>query len=196
MNLFNEDCLKVIDAIKDGSIDLIVTDPPYDFTEAQKLIYHLEMLRICKGTVIVFAPPDNQWVLPADQYGFWIKPISTKNTSRKYSKFVEMIFFYKDGIWNPDRHWSQYVNVFNDFVDTTAHPHRKPPSLIKRLILNHSNPGSKVFDPFMGSGVVGEVCLAEGRVFYGCEKNKEIYTQTKLYLREMASYMQSVTIDF
>jgi len=77
--------------------DLIITDPPYDFTEEQKTLLHKEFLRISKGWVIVFSPPENQWILPADQYLFWIKPISTKNTSKSYSRFVEMIFVYGRG---------------------------------------------------------------------------------------------------
>jgi DNA modification methylase len=163
----------------DNSVDLIITDPPYDFSLSEKLEIHLEMQRISKGSVIVFSPPENQWILPADQYLFWTKPISTKNTSKKYSRFVEMIFVYREGIWNEGRHWSQYVNVFNDFVDSKDHPFRKPPSLIKRLLLNHSHAGSVVFDPFMGSGVVPSVCLAEGRDFIGCEKDMDTFELTK-----------------
>ena len=30
--LYNDDCLKILKSIKDKSIDLIVTDPPYEIT--------------------------------------------------------------------------------------------------------------------------------------------------------------------
>jgi DNA modification methylase len=192
MILLNAACETIFTQLKDKSIDLIVTDPPYNFTEAQKLTYHLEMLRVCKGTVIVFAPPENQWIFPADQYLFWTKPISTKNTSKAYSRFVEMIFVYRTGVWNTGRHWSQYVNIFNDFVDVADHPYKKPPSLIKRLILNHSNPDDVVFDPFMGSGVVGQVCLDEGRRFTGCEIDKLTFDATSQLLLKKIAYMGSV----
>lgn len=145
------DCLEVMKTFADKSFDLVLTDPPYDFDEQKKREIHIEFLRIASG-VIVFSPPENQW-LPADQYGFWVKPISTKNTSRRYSRFVEMIFFYGNLRWNPERHWSQYTNVFADLVDgATEHPYEKPMSLIKRLILNHSDNTSTILDPFMGSG--------------------------------------------
>jgi DNA modification methylase len=148
----------------DAKIDMILTDPPYDFDDEQKLFLHEQFLRICKGTIIVFAPPENQWILPADQYLFWIKPISTKNTSKRYSRFVEMMFVYQTSTWNSNRHWSQYTNVFMDLVDNSKlHPFRKPPSLIERLILNHTNVGDIILDPFAGSFVMEDVAIRLGR---------------------------------
>src|SRR3990167_9608299 len=137
------DCLEVMRGFKDKQFDLVLTDPMYDVSEEQKVIFHKEITRVGKSAII-FMPPENQWLSPS-QYGFWIKPISTKNTSRRYSRFVEMIFFYGDLKWNADRHWSQYTNVFMDLVEgDTDHPFEKPQSLVKRLILNHSNEGDTI----------------------------------------------------
>lgn len=160
---------EILPSLESMSFDMILTDPPYDFSEEQKLFLQEHFLRISRGVVIVFSPPENQWILPADQYLFWIKPISTKNTLRRYSRFVEMMFLYGEGIWNADRHWSQYTNVFMDLVDTKDHPYRKPPSLIERLILNHTNEGDSVLDPFSGSGTVLDVSEWLGRDWLGIE---------------------------
>jgi len=161
---YSEDSFDLLIKFPRKSVDLVLTDPPYNFTKEEKRFIHGQFLRICKGTVIVFSPPKSQWILPADQYLFWIKPISTKNTSKRYSSFVEMIFVYSQGVWNTGRHWSQYTNVFMDLVDDAKlHPHRKPPSLIERLILNHSNKGDMILDPFSGSGVVKDMAMRHGR---------------------------------
>ena len=160
----------------DKSVDLIITDPPYDFNLEQKEFLQEQFHRISKGVIIVFSPPENQWIFPADQYLFWIKPISTKNTSKRYSRFVEMIFVYKYGTWNADRHWSQYTNVFTDLVDTSKiHPFRKPPSLLKRLILNHSKPGDIILDPFFGSGTTLSEAEKNGRHYIGIEREWEFF---------------------
>lgn len=152
------DARSILPTLGTNSADIILTDPPYYMSMEDKLFYHREFKRIAVGWIIVFSPPEDQWILPADQYLFWIKPISTKNTSKSYSRFVEMIFVYRNGVWNSDRHWSQYTNVFVDLVDdASGHPHRKPPSLLERLILNHTNVGDMILDPFAGSGTVGEV---------------------------------------
>ena len=160
----------------DKSVDLIITDPPYDFNLEQKEFLQEQFHRISKGVIIVFSPPKNQWIFPADQYLFWIKPISTKNTSKRYSRFVEMIFIYKYGTWNTDRHWSQYTNVFTDLVDTSKiHPFRKPPSLLKRLILNHSLPHDIILDPFFGSGTTLIEANLNKRKYIGIESNQDYF---------------------
>src|SRR5690606_10523812 len=116
---------------------------------------------ISNNRTIVFSPPENLWVpTTADfQQLFWVKPISTKNTSKRYSRFVECITVSSNVPLYTGRHWSNYTNVFHDLVDSVErHPYRKPPSLIERLILNHTIAGDTVLDPFGGSGVVEEVC--------------------------------------
>jgi DNA modification methylase len=86
-----------------------------------------------------------------------------------------MIFIYGRNVWNPKRHWSQYTNIFTDLVDGKLHPFQKPESLIKRLILNHTNPGDTVFDPFMGSGTVGACCKMLDRKFIGIEVDENYF---------------------
>jgi len=172
-----EDSFDVLQTLPDKCINVILTDVPYDLKQDQKQFLHNQFKRLAKRSVIVFSPPENQWIFPdINEYLFWIKPISTKNTSRKYSRFVEMIFVYhlEDAIWNSNRHWSQYTNVFTDLVDDSSkHPFRKPPTLIERLILNHSVEEDIVLDPFAGSGSVLEVCIKTKRIFCGIEKNEE-----------------------
>ena len=174
--IHNADAFEVLPKMEDKSVDLIITDPPYDFNHYNKIFFYDEFARICRGATIVFSPPENQWILPADQYLFWMKPISTKNTSKSYSRFMEIIYVYGRGAWNSGRHWSQYTNIFTDLVDNSKiHPFRKPPSLIKRLLLNHSNEGDLVLDPFMGSGVTVLSCLENDRDYIGIEKDKDYY---------------------
>ncbi len=161
------DAYEILPTLKTDSYDLVLVDPPYDLRPDQQKFLHKHFLRLSRGTVIVFAPPENQWIQPASQYLFWIKPISTKNTSRRYSRFVEMMFVYNvanNEYWYPHRNWSQYTNVFTDLVDDSSlHPFRKPPSLIERLIENHTTVGGSILDPFAGSYVVAEVARRLGR---------------------------------
>lgn len=175
----NGDSFVFLKGLETQSVDCIITDPPYDLSEEVIYCVQKEFERICRGTILVFSPPENQWYFPADQYLFWVKPISTKNTSKSYSRFVEMIFLYGKGTWNADRHWSQYTNVFMDLVDDSSiHPFRKPPSMIERLMKNHTNEGDTILDPFAGSFVTGEVARRLNRNCIGVELDKEIYDNT------------------
>lgn len=169
---------EVLKTLNDKTFDAIITDVPYDLNEEQKIYLHEHFKRISRGVIIVFSPPENQWILPADQYLFWIKPISTKNTSKSYSRFVEMIFVYNVTTWNTNRHWSQYTNVFKDLVDTSKiHPFRKPPSMLERLILNHTNENDLVLDPFGGSFTVHDVCKRLNRNSLSIEIESKYYRE-------------------
>jgi len=65
MNLFNDDCLKIMRTLPDNSVDAIVTDPPYystnlDFDKKQPidfLLWLMECRRILKpsGVLVAFA---------------------------------------------------------------------------------------------------------------------------------------------
>ena len=53
-----------------------------------------------------------------------------------------------------------------------VHPTQKPVSLMRELIIKHSNPSDVVLDPFMGSGSTGVACVNCGRDFIGIEKDE------------------------
>ena len=192
--LYNKDCLEILKTMPDSSVDAIITDPPYDFNWKEKYRFHSEFERISRLS-IVFCPPENQWkIFPrATQYLFWVKPISTKNTSKNYSRFVEMIQVFGRNEWNTSRHWSQYTNVFNDLVESKLHPYQKPLSLMTRLVLNHTKKGDIVLDPFMGSGTTGVACLENERNFIGIEQNYEIFKFAKERLNEVCGKQESVS---
>ena len=154
------DSFKLLEKIDPGSFDVVIADPLYTFKPEQIEWLHKKFLYVCSGVIIVFSPWKNPWIFPSDQKLYWVKPISTKNTSKNYSNFVEEIFIYGRNVWNSKLHWSNYVNVLVDRVDDISeHPWRKPPSLIERLIKIHSSPGDRILDPFAGSGVVHDACV-------------------------------------
>lgn len=60
------------------------------------------------------------------------------------------------------------------------HPTQKPLALMEELIKKHSNNGDIVLDCFAGSATTGVAALNLGREFYGCEINKDYYTNSLL----------------
>lgn len=159
--------------IPDQSIQLILTDPPYDFPKSKMRLYQAEFLRICKGDILVFCPPENQWVFgDYVKYMYWIKSPSTKNYTKNYGRFVEVICRYiqDESIFNTDLHWSNYTGVYTDLVTSVKnHPYKKPLSLIERFILIHTDSGDSIFDPFAGSGTVEHCAIGLGRECNSCE---------------------------
>lgn len=176
------DAFEELKKLPTGIANAIITDPPYDFNEEQKNYLQGEFKRICTGAIIIFCPPENRWQPKCDQYLYWVKPISTKNTSKSYSRFVEEIQIWNGQTWNCDRHWSQYTNVFTDIVDNKYHPFQKPYSLIERLVLNHTNKNELVIDPFAGSSTTLLACKRNGRMCIGYENNKAYFDLSKKFI--------------
>lgn len=167
--IYQNDNLKGI-PLDDNSVDIVITDPPYNLNETEKSFIHLEMLRVCRGDLIVFSPPENQWAF-ADltRYLFWMKTPSTKNFTRNYGRFMEMIFLYKrTNFWNSNYHWSNYVGAYTDRVlGVSDHLFEKPESLIERFIRIHTDIEDVVLDPFAGSGTIPRVASRLNRRFIG-----------------------------
>ena len=173
MELLNCDSMAYLAKYK-GTVDAIITDPSYD---ADFKDWYPTCRKVCPtGPIIAFCKPENQWP-GADEILFWVKPLSTKNFTRKCGRFVEIIMVYR-GDWSKFNvlHWSQMTGTYMDLVDEpNPHPFQKPVSLMQRLVKIYTNPGDVVLDCFMGSGSTGVACILNGREFIGIEQTKEYY---------------------
>lgn len=97
----------------------------------------------------------------------WDKVTPTAN--RWYMKNLEFTLYLWKGrartINNPSA--KQLIRGGVDKV--SGHPTEKPVYLMAEYVLNSSNPGDTVLDPFMGSGTTGVAALSNGRKFIGIE---------------------------
>jgi DNA modification methylase len=170
--LYHCDAWQFIQSMPDKSVDCIITDPLYDSDLNAE-----ELRRICRGNIIVFCSPENQFFKP-DEFMFWVKPLSTKNFSKHIGRFVEMILILRGGPFNI-LHWSQMTGVYYDrLIYPPVHPFEKPLSLIERLVRIYSNPGDTIFDPFMGSGSTIKASINLSRHAIGCEREEKTFEST------------------
>jgi DNA modification methylase len=175
IDIFHGDCFEMISVITSKTIDHIIMDPPYDISLNMD-----ELRRICRGNIITFSAPENEFFVP-DERAYWIKTPSTKNYTKHLGRFVEHILIERHGdTFNTNLHWSNYTGVYTDMLLTKQiHPFEKPLSLMERLVLIYSNPGDVILDPFMGSGRTGKACQNTGRNFMGIEKEPIFYSLAK-----------------
>lgn len=101
----------------------------------------------------------------------WDKGTATPN--RWYMKNLEFIGFFKKGL-------AKYINdcgakqlVFVPNENYGGHPTVKPVSLMEHYIVQSTNAGEIVIDPFMGVGSTGLAAIRSGRKFIGIEKDKK-----------------------
>jgi len=76
------------------------------------------------------------------------------------------------GHWAGDRKQTTLWHISSKDQDAaTVHGTQKPVECMRRPMLNNSNPGQAVFEPFMGSGTTLIAAQTTGRVCFGIELN-------------------------
>ncbi len=102
----------------------------------------------------------------------WEKNNATPN--KWYMKNCEYVLYFYKGFAKPiNNKGSKTVHKF-DNVKIKNHPTEKPCSLMEFYVINSSEEGALVLDPFMGSGSTGLACKNTNRNFIGIELD-EIY---------------------
>lgn len=101
----------------------------------------------------------------------WDKGTATPN--RWYMKNLEFTIYS----------WKGRARTINDAgakqlircpqVDVTQHPTEKPVALMRHYIVNSTDAGATVLDPFMGTGTTGVAALESGRAFIGIESSEK-----------------------
>ena len=210
--LWHGDCLELMKNIPDGSVDLVLTDPPYgiDFQSnfrknkfnkiENDIAVNAEFLDECKrvlkdtGAFYCFT----RW----DVYPSWIEQI------RKRFKVKNCIVWFKRGgglgdlkkgyIYNHEfiiycaeknhrlngKRRNDVFEFAKDAPSTYVHPTQKPISLLKEIIERSSNEGGVVLDCFMGSGSTGVACVNTNRRFIGIELDEGYFNIAKKRIEE------------
>ena len=187
VTLINADCLDVLPLIEAGSVDAVVTDPPYEtaYTHpgpGMPVSGRYSSRRLAepvKGYDVAFNPvPLLAWpcvLFGADQYAstlpsggvfhVWDKSHSG-GPSDSFSD-VEIIWTS----WRCARIVIRYLwkGVCQDGEKGRKkhHPSQKPEAVMEQCITLSRAEG--VLDPYMGSGTTGVACVRLGRRFIGIE---------------------------
>lgn len=101
--------------------------------------------------------------------------------SQYYMKNCEYVLFLRKGKakWINNIGDSKTVHKFNNIIGNKLHPTEKPVDLLEYYLLNSSEPNDIVFDPFMGSGSMGEAAIKNDRRFVGIELDEKYFEVAK-----------------
>lgn len=206
-NLYQGDCLKVMKDIEDGSVNLVITDPPYGMnfqSHRRKEVYDkikndesLDWLdeffeqvnRVMKDNTAIYV------------FCSWHNVDKFKIAFEKYFKLKNILVWVKNNHGSGDlkaAYAPRYEFVlyghkgrrlfeekrYDDvmFFDKTGnkyHPTEKPVDFMEFLVRNSSCKGDIIFDPFMGSGSTGVACLNTNRNFIGIELDEGYFEIAK-----------------
>lgn len=202
--IYNGDMLEVCKSIEDKSIDLLLTDIPYDGVnrksnglrnldkgKADEITFDLEAFlkestRIIKGSGYIFCG----WGQISYITNFLIKEKlsvrlcvwektnpSPMNGQHIWLSGNEFCVYFK----NKNAVFNQHCKNGNWKFPTTRskiHPTEKPLKLFQYLIESSSNEGDLVLDPCSGSGTCAEACYKSKRNFICIEKDEQYYLKS------------------
>lgn len=206
--LIHGDCLEEMKKIPDGSVDLVLTDPPYGMnyqsswrTDKHRKIeldnsiewfegFAKEIYRVMKDNThaYIFC---NEYAIShfrdwLEEAGFknkrtlvWVKNNHTSgDLLGDYANKTEFVLYAQKG--RRLLNGGRDTNIL-EFAraNTDKHPTQKPENLCSYLMVKSSNEGDTILDPFMGSGTTGVACKNLNRNFIGIELDPEYFKIAK-----------------
>ena len=165
--LYLGDCLEYMRTMEAGSVDAVVTDPPYPNFWQDEYGYKPGMINFLDSFMcrqFVFWTITEQFPLSYTAKHTWDKVTGT------YARY-EYIYERNGQENNHDFRYAKIQNEIDAQMNRdvkTIHPSQKPLRLIKKMISEFQLSGT-IFDPFMGSGTTGVAAVQLGRNFIGCE---------------------------
>jgi adenine-specific DNA-methyltransferase len=198
------DCIPVMRQMPSGSIDLVITDPPYlvDYRARDGRTIagdrNGDWLRPAFTEIHRLLKPDSFCVSfygwnEADQFvSEWkrlgLVPVSHFAFVKEYSSregytqaFHESAYLLAKG--RPPKPATPIRDVLpREYTGNEFHPHQKPVSALEPLIKAFSRVGDVVLDPFAGSGSTGLAARNCGRNFILIEKTARYHRNACLRL--------------
>ena len=204
--LYNGDCIKMMDDMKDSYVDLTLTDIPYgvvnrddnglrnlDKGNADVKTFELKefldkVYRITRGTIIIFCSKEQMSFIHGYfhnkkkgtvRQGVWQKsnPMPS-NGQYVYLSGIENFIWFRKPKATFNAHCKNTVFKHPN-GSSKIHPTEKNHELLKELIIDNSNEGDMIFDPCFGSGSTLLVAKQLNRNFIGFEMDKDYFKAGK-----------------
>ena len=195
ITIYHGDCRDILPLIEPGSVDLVLTDPPYGMNldtnysslagttkwKAVKGDYAgKEYARVAgddapfePALILSFGRPTI--LFGADHYSDKLPPSRGWIVWDKREELGSNMLSDAELAWTniatPTRiyrhKWLGYMRASE--VGKHLHPTQKPVTLMRWILGKWSNPSGLVLDPYMGSGPVARACADTGRRYIGIE---------------------------
>lgn len=198
MKLYNGDCLEIMQELPDGSIDMVLTDPPYGTTacawdsviDFSKLWAQLHRVTKPTGAIVLFGSEPFSSVCrmsnPQLQSGFEnrVNEAARPKKSDFLSGIKSGMFFQTEKNKKGDERYPKAIIELSKQATEcrnaeSYHPTQKPVELLEYLIKTYTRRGETVLDFTMGSGSTGVACVNIEREFVGIELDKRFYDIAK-----------------
>jgi len=196
LGLYVGDITTVSAKLSPGSVDVIITDPPYS-KEYLNLYTALS-----QSAATILKPGGSCFVMTGQSYLpdviaalskslrynwtiAYLTPggMSAQLWDRKVNTFWKPVLWFVNGKYSGDWKGDVVSSKVND-DDKRFHEWGQSESGMLRLVESFTHPGDLIFDPFLGAGTTGVACLLSQRRFIGSDINQHSIDLAKGRLSE------------
>ena len=188
VTLYHGDCLEILPTLEAGSVDAVITDPPYPDYYEELYQYKpelLDALNLFPCRQFVFWSAKSEFPLSYTAIHIWDKVVGVgtmyerifeRNGQKQYRQFRAQPITSK-------------LRAVRSLDIYTGHPSQKPRYLLNKLVLMFTDIKQTILDPFMGSGSIGEACVETGRNFIGIEIDADYFAIAQRRIADAQSRM-------
>ena len=189
ITLYCGDCLDILPTLEPGSVDAVVTDPPYGINHAHHSKTERRLVRPIEGDhnqdignqvlasvsalpVCAFASPKAPWMGDWRNLLVWDKGPAVGGGGDTLTCWKQTWELIQCNCRFGRLYGSRDSAVLTYWVtpdESKAHPSAKPVFLMIYLLNKLTLKGETILDPFMGVGTTGVACVRTGRRFIGIE---------------------------
>lgn len=190
VTLYRGDCLEVLPTLAAGSIDAVVTDPPYgcgkaDWDASFPTAWY-EAARAVAPTIVIITGSaglaDSVPLVGADFVDV-VAGWNTNGMTRGPLGFGNWLSAVVAG-QRPRTKMGPNVIRFSVSGTMPPHPSPKPLEYMRMLVERITLSDDLILDPFMGSGTTGVACVQTGRKFVGIEIDPGYFAIAEKRIRE------------
>ncbi len=183
--LYHGDSLDILPTLEAGSIDAVITDPPYPDYYQELYNYKPQSLGCLAGI------GKKQFVFWSARAAFPLDYTARHVWNKKIGVGIGYEYVYERRGGEGCRVWSHYFINSPVAASYTGdvfynHPSQKPEALMIDIILYATKPNDLIFDPFMGSGTTGVAAMKTGRRFIGIELDPQYYAIAEQRIKNTA----------
>ncbi|EMI41641.1 DNA methyltransferase [Rhodopirellula sp. SWK7] len=189
--------LEEIAQIEPGSVDLVLTDVPYNraFTKqfddlgafAARVLKDGGVFAAYFGVIQVadaIIEFSKHLQYQATAFSSWCGDGPVLQNVQCVTQSTPILVFSK-GKWTRTTRW--YNCFHNDGAEQELHEWQKPLADVEHWLLSFSDPGAVICDPCSGSGSTAAVCFQNERRFVGCDIDRDAVRLAQHRLRKMSA---------
>jgi len=214
--LYLGDCREILPTLEAGSVDAVVTDPPFgigfkyqshnDTTDGygEWMWSCVEMAeKLCSSGSPIFVW---QAMLNVRRFAEWFPRdwrlfaaarnfVQIRHTAMQYSYDPVLVWWTDGDVWtmgtaNRDFHIGDTTpQSRGEDGYVKGHPCPRPLGQVAHIVQQWARPNSTILDPFMGSGTTGVAAMKMGRKFIGIEIEPKYFEIAARRIEEAANHL-------